>query len=125
MLMAPPSQTRDGTTKAMTIPEPSTDGFSEQLVGLDMLRIDPPFEDQVFMELLAVLPGSIPPRGDGSLVEAEFGDDGLRWTAVAQQGENHRDDVRGNLESVKWGVVGGGECPTAQVTHQYRRSIWL
>mgnify|MGYP003429393401 CR=1 FL=1 len=39
-----------------------------------MAQIDPPSEDPMLMELLAVTAGAIAPIGDGPLIEAEGGD---------------------------------------------------
>ena len=49
------------------------------------------------MEALAVSAGPVLPVGDGALVEAEGGDDGLDRAAVAEQGDDADDQSAGFL----------------------------
>src|SRR5262249_33575732 len=65
--------------------------------------------DLEFVKALAVSSRLVLPVGDGSLVEAEGGDDGLQGAAVAEQGEHRRGQCDGLVEAVVGGVAGGGE----------------
>jgi hypothetical protein len=76
---------------------------------LDVLHIDAALLDLQLVEALAVPAGALPPVGDGALVEAVGGDDGLAGTAVAEQGQSEGDPVKGLVQAVVRGVRGGGE----------------
>ena len=65
-------------------PQPPAQDLDPQLVGLDMLDIDTALLDVQLMEALAVPAGALLPVGDGALVEAVSGDDGLAGAAVAE-----------------------------------------
>src|SRR5262249_21755205 len=47
--------------------------------------------------------------GDGALVEAVSGDDGLAGAAVAEQSQHEGDQVERLVQAVVRGVLGGGE----------------
>jgi len=65
--------------------------------------------NQLFMHGLAMPTGALLPISDGALVERESGNDGLRWTAVRQQGDNLRETLIGVAQAVKGRAFRGGE----------------
>jgi len=70
-------------------------------------------EDPMLMELLSMAAGPVAPIGDGPLIKAEGGDDGLDWAAVAEQCGHEGHQIGGFLEPVERGVAGGGEGAAA------------
>jgi hypothetical protein len=84
-----------------------------QLVGLDMAQLDLPPEDPMLMGLLVMAAGPVAPIGDGPLIEAEGGDDGLDGAAVAKECDHEGDQIGGFLEPVERGIASGGEGAAA------------
>src|SRR5262249_18968042 len=90
-------------------PEFAADHLDPQLVGLDVLGIDAGLLDVEVVEALGVLAGLLLPGGDRAFVQAEGGDDGLKGTAVGEQGQDQGGQFQGLVEAVERGVAGGGE----------------
>jgi hypothetical protein len=74
-----------------------------------VLDINVALLDVQLMEALAVPAGALLPVGDGALVEAVGGDDGLAGAAVAQKSQDEGDQVEGLVQAVVGGILGDGE----------------
>ena len=72
-----------------------------------MAQLDLPSEDPMVMDLPSMAAGPIAPIGDGPLVEAEGGDDGLDGTAMTEECDDEGDQIDVVLEPVERGVASG------------------
>ena len=106
-----PESRRDGHRHGH--PEPAGDRLDVQFVGLDMAQLDLTSKHPMFMAPLTMAAGPIAPIGDGPLIEAEGGDDGLDGTAVAEECDHEGHQIGGFLEPVERGVMSGGEGSAA------------
>src|SRR3982751_3056513 len=70
-------------------------------------------EDPVLVDPAGVPAGAVAPVGDGPLVEAEGGDDGLDGAAMAEEWHDDGEQIGGCLEPVERGIAGGGEGAAA------------
>src|SRR4051812_44395054 len=77
-----------------------------------MLEVDLPALDPMLVQPPAMLARLLLPSGDGPLIEAEGGDDGLQGTAMGEQGQHGGDHVVSDPLAVERGATGGGEGPS-------------
>ena len=87
-------------------PDPAANHLHPELVGLDVPEVGPTLQDQVLVDLLAVLTRPGLPSRHRALVEAEGGNYRLDRTAVAEQREHDSRDVQPCTQAVEGRALG-------------------
>ena len=88
-LITPTRPQAAGHRQRQRLPPPSPSQLDPKFVRLHVPQVHPPGLHQMGVQPLAIVTGAFPSGGDGTFIQAETCENGLQWTAMAEQ--RHQD----------------------------------